>query len=85
VLGLRPLTEYCQTRLGAVAQGVAVRRYQDVVAANSSGSLWLILDSMVLDVKAWLPEHPGGASIIPRQSLDADCARFFEVGRPCLD
>ncbi|GAX75100.1 hypothetical protein CEUSTIGMA_g2544.t1 [Chlamydomonas eustigma] len=79
VLGLRPLTEYCQTRLGAVARGVAVRRYQDVVAANSRGGLWLILDSMVLDVKAWLPEHPGGASIIPSQSLNVDCARFFEM------
>jgi cytochrome b involved in lipid metabolism len=35
---------------------------------------------MVLDVGRWLPEHPGGATIIPRQSLDCDCARFFEVG-----
>lgn len=41
--------------------------------------VWLILDGMVLDVGRWLPEHPGGASIIPKQSLDCDCARFFEM------
>lgn len=34
---------------------------------------------MVLDVGRWLPEHPGGAAIIPKQSLNLDCARFFEV------
>ncbi len=34
---------------------------------------------MVLDVTRWLPEHPGGATIIPKQSLNLDCARFFEV------
>lgn len=41
---------------------------------------------MVLDVGRWLPEHPGGASIIPKQSLDCDCARFFEVqGRSWME
>lgn len=34
---------------------------------------------MVLDVTRWLPEHPGGDSIIPAQALDLDCSRFFEV------
>ena len=29
-------------------------RYKDIVAANASGQLWLILDSMVLDVKVGL-------------------------------
>ncbi|KAG1665059.1 hypothetical protein FOA52_012478 [Chlamydomonas sp. UWO 241] len=78
-LSCRPLAEYCQSRLGQMAQGVRIHRFDDVVAANASGELWLVLDSMVLDVKAWLPEHPGGASIIPRQSLNVDCARFFEM------
>ena len=36
---------------------------------------------MLLDVKRWLPEHPGGSTIIPRQGLNHDCARFFEVRR----
>ena len=34
---------------------------------------------MVLDVKRWLPEHPGGDKIIPAQSLRADAARHFEL------
>lgn len=51
-----------------------------MVAANAAGFLWLILDGMVLDVTDWLSEHPGGKSIIPRQALNLDCARFFEVG-----
>eukprot|EP00882_Tetradesmus_deserticola_P018555 GHRQ01019930.1.p3 GENE.GHRQ01019930.1~~GHRQ01019930.1.p3 ORF type:complete len:112 (+),score=46.74 GHRQ01019930.1:951-1286(+) len=34
---------------------------------------------MVLDVGRWLPEHPGGATIIPAQSLNCDCSRFFEM------
>ena len=29
-------------------------RYEDIVAANASEQLWLILDSMVLDVKVGL-------------------------------
>ncbi|MEW5318093.1 MAG: hypothetical protein WDW38_009344 [Sanguina aurantia] len=53
--------------------------YEQVVAANAAGSLWLILDGMVLDVTDWLSEHPGGKSIIPRQALNLDCARFFEI------
>ncbi len=28
---------------------------------------------------SWLPEHPGGSRIIPQQSLNLDCARFFEL------
>lgn len=27
----------------------------------------------------WLPEHPGGSTIIPKQSLNLDCARQFEL------
>jgi len=79
VLSCRPLLEYCQGRLGQMAQGVRIHRFGDVVAANAAGNVWLILDSMVLDIKSWLPEHPGGSSIIPRQSLNCDCARFFEM------
>jgi cytochrome b involved in lipid metabolism len=40
---------------------------------------WLLLDGMVLDVTRWLPEHPGGATIIPAQGLNCDCSRFFEL------
>lgn len=51
---------------------------------HSTNQVWLILDGMVLDVGRWLPEHPGGATIIPKQSLNCDCARFFEVGGDAL-
>jgi cytochrome b involved in lipid metabolism len=27
------------------------------------------MDGMVFDLEAWLPEHPGGATIIPMQAL----------------
>ena len=33
----------------------------------------------MLDVTRWLPEHPGGDTIIPQQALNLDCSRFFEV------
>lgn len=49
--------------------------------AYASMQVWLLLDGMVLDVGRWLPEHPGGSAIIPAQSLNCDCSRFFEVSR----
>ena len=39
----------------------------------------MVVDGMVLDVKRWLPEHPGGDKIIPAQSLNAEAARHFEL------
>jgi len=59
-----------------------LKRQVEVAALCAGLQVWLILDSMVLDVGRWLPEHPGGATIIPKQSLDCDCARFFEVRGP---
>jgi cytochrome b involved in lipid metabolism len=50
-----------------------------VMPGPRSLQVWLLLDGMVLDVGRWLPEHPGGATIIPAQSLNCDCSRFFEV------
>lgn len=43
------------------------------------GETLLILDGMVLDITRWLPEHPGGSSIIPEEGLNVDCAVFFEL------
>ena len=37
------------------------------------------MDGMVFDLEAWLPEHPGGATIIPEQALNKDCTVFFEL------
>ena len=38
-----------------------------------------MVGGMVLDVKRWLPEHPGGDRIIPAQSLNQEAARHFEL------
>lgn len=50
-----------------------------MLAHNAAGGVWLVVDGMVLDVKRWLPEHPGGDRIIPQQSLGAEAARHFEL------
>ncbi|KAJ1429424.1 hypothetical protein B484DRAFT_430916 [Ochromonadaceae sp. CCMP2298] len=43
------------------------------------GETLLLMSGMVLDITRWLPEHPGGSSIIPEQALDVDCTVFFEI------
>ena len=40
---------------------------------------WVVMDGMIFDLEAWLPEHPGGATIIPMQALNKDCSVFFEL------
>ena len=78
-LGLRSLADACAARLGTHASRVRVRRWADITAHNDAGGAWLVVDGMVLDVKRWLPEHPGGDKIIPAQSLNAEAARHFEL------
>ncbi|KAK9908984.1 hypothetical protein WJX75_005570 [Coccomyxa subellipsoidea] len=78
-LGLQSLQGYCRAKLGRLDSRIQLRTFEEVEAHNAAGQCWLILDGMVLDVTRWLPEHPGGARIIPAQSLNLDCARFFEV------
>ena len=39
----------------------------------------VVMDGMVFDLAQWLPEHPGGATIIPQQALNRDCTVFFEL------
>ena len=77
-LSCKPLVDHCKERLGSKGQ-LLIYSLEEIIKANASGEVLLILDGMVLDVKAWLPEHPGGSTIIPTQSLNCDCARFFEV------
>eukprot|EP00884_Botryococcus_braunii_P006095 jgi/Botrbrau1/15487/Bobra.43_2s0107.2 len=79
VLALRSLQDDCQNRLGELESRVRVYSFDEVKQKNAAGECWLILDGMLLDVTRWLPEHPGGSTIIPNQALDLDCARFFEV------
>ncbi|BDA41357.1 probable cytochrome b5 type B at C-terminar half [Coccomyxa sp. Obi] len=79
ILGLQSLQDYCRAKLGRLDSRIQMRSFEEVKAHNAAGQCWLILDGMVLDVTRWLPEHPGGSRIIPAQSLNLDCARFFEV------
>lgn len=71
--------EVCEAKLGQSRERLRLYTFEEVQAANVAGSCWLILDGMILDVTRWLPEHPGGSTIIPAQALNLDCARFFEV------
>jgi Cytochrome b5-like Heme/Steroid binding domain len=73
------LISFCKAKLGVLEARIAVRRWAEVQEANAKGRAWLVLDGMVLDVSEWLPEHPGGSTIIPEQALNLDCSRFFEV------
>jgi hypothetical protein len=77
-LSCKPLLDHCMERLGSKGQ-LKIYSLDEIERGNSNGEVLLILDGMVLDVKVWLPEHPGGSTIIPTQSLNCDCARFFEV------
>lgn len=52
---------------------------EEVNARNAAGECLLIVDGMVLDVTRWLPEHPGGSSIIPAQALGINSATMFEL------
>jgi hypothetical protein len=64
---------------GAFESRLREYSFDEVVAANAAGGRLILIDGMVLDVARWLPEHPGGATIIPRQALNVEAGRFFEV------
>ena len=78
-LGLTTLTDYCSERLGEHESRRRVRSWREVFEHNERGGCWIVIDGMVLDVKRWLPEHPGGDRIIPAQSMNVECARHFEL------
>ena len=59
--------------------GQNFRSFPRRVAHNRGGGVRVVVDGMVLDVKRWLPEHPGGDRIIPAQSVNVDATRHFEL------
>ena len=65
--------EHCQRRLGDSTSSLRLFAFDEIQRLNAAGGCWLVLDGMVLDVTRWLPQHPGGSKIIPRQSLNLDC------------
>jgi hypothetical protein len=78
-LGLASLAEHCAGALGASAARRRFHSWAELVARNAGGECLLVMDGMVFDVTRWLPEHPGGSTIIPAQALNVDSSRFFEV------
>ena len=58
-----------------------MHKWDDVVRHNTETKegCWVVMDGMVFDIEAWLPEHPGGGTIIPEQALNKDCTVFFEL------
>ncbi len=73
------LRECCEKRLGDFESRIRMHRWADVTKQNDSGGCWVTMDGMVFDLEAWLPEHPGGSTIIPQQALNKDCTVFFEL------
>jgi hypothetical protein len=78
-LGYRALLEHCDRVLGDFAARLRVYRWAEVCAHNESGGCWIVMDGMVLDVERWLPEHPGGETIIPQQARGVDSTVWFEL------
>ena len=81
-LGCRGLEDLALKKMGAFASRVRndYIRWEEVLQRNNDkNDTILVMDGMVYDVTRWLPEHPGGNSIIPKQALNKDSTKFFEL------
>jgi len=80
-LGCASLEDHCKKQTGEFQHRVRAEgiRWEEVRARNESGEVLILIDGMVFDVTRWLPEHPGGNSIIPKQALNVDGTVWFEV------
>ncbi|KNC78324.1 hypothetical protein SARC_09237, partial [Sphaeroforma arctica JP610] len=81
VLGCQALIDVCKAKLGEFVKRVRKNgiAFNEVVERNRRGETILVIDGMVFDVSRWLPNHPGGSTIIPEQGLNLDAIGFFEV------
>jgi cytochrome b involved in lipid metabolism len=88
VLKLQPLKDLCDKKRGAFESRVRKEpiSFDEIVARNTRGGdnpgdqeTLLLMDGMVFDITRWLPEHPGGSTIIPEQALNMDSTVFFEI------
>mmetsp|Transcript_29086 Transcript_29086/g.35945 ORF Transcript_29086/g.35945 Transcript_29086/m.35945 type:complete len:447 (+) Transcript_29086:237-1577(+) len=80
-LKIRGLQDICESMLGAYESRIREEgiSWQEVVDRNENGETLLVIDGMVCDVTRWLPEHPGGNTIIPEQALNQDATVYFEL------
>ena len=76
-LALRSLADAAAAHLGQF--GARLREYtlDELRRRNAAGEVLICVDGMVLDVTRWLPEHPGGSTIIPAQATNVDATTFF--------
>lgn len=93
-LNISGLRDICDKVLGSFKERIRNTpiRFSEVLSRNGLGNsndssvasydrkeTWLVMSGMVLDITRWLPEHPGGSTIIPEQALGVDCTVFFEI------
>lgn len=81
-LGCRGLEDLCLKKMGAFESRVRKEyiRWNEILKRNEEQEeVILVMDGMVYDVTRWLPEHPGGNTIIPKQALGKDSTKFFEL------
>jgi len=80
-LKLIGLQTMCEKMMGAYESRIREEGipWQEVVERNEKGETLLVIDGMVCDATRWLPEHPGGNTIIPEQALNQDATVYFEL------
>ena len=80
-LKLRGLEDLALAILGEFESRVRPEgiRWKEVIRRNGDGETLLCIDAMIFDVTRWLPEHPGGSTIIPTQAKNKDSTVFFEL------
>ena len=71
-LNCRGLADLCLKRRGEFTERVRKEGipWEEIVERNSRGTggeCLILIDGAVFDITRWLPEHPGGNSIIPKQ------------------
>lgn len=93
-LGLRPLKDLCSIKSGDFENRLRMISWEEIKQSQErgkkkktvvstlhvqSGDYWILIDGGVFDVTRWLPNHPGGTRIIPKQALGVDSTVFFEI------
>ena len=76
--------DLCLKRKGAFKERVRkdAIRFEEVIKRNDAGECLIYVDGMVFDITRWLPQHPGGNRIIPKQALNKDATRFVVLFVP---
>lgn len=80
-VGCIGLQDVCKQRLGEFETRVRKEaiRWEEVLRRNAAGEVWLVMLGMVFDITRWLPEHPGGSTIIPAEAVNVDSTVMFEI------